>query len=242
MNRLAMCPLARHLRRHGHAVHLVAHDSVTGDLARSAGRLARAVEAVLQGTGASTGRTDGDARRSDCETPGARSGPHGASIPVAARADPTALRLAFVGHSLGGLVVLDALRRHPGWPPADVILLGVPFQGAAASTALRRLPIVGRHLARGLHDWSQQRAADSASAPACKRLCTLAGTQPLGLGRLLCRLDGPNDGTVTVAETVVPYASEAMHLPVSHTGMLFSRDVATQVLSWLGGSTPTRSP
>jgi hypothetical protein len=54
------------------------------------------------------------------------------------------------------------------------------------------------------------------------------------MGRLLYRgLPRPNDGLLTVKESAFPAAREHLALPVSHTGMLFSREVADQVGSFL---------
>jgi hypothetical protein len=68
---------------------------------------------------------------------------------------------------------------------------------------------------------------------------TLAGSQPLGLGRMVTDLPEPHDGTVAVEETRLEHARSCV-LPVSHTGMLLSREVATCVARFLrtgeGGS------
>jgi len=49
------------------------------------------------------------------------------------------------------------------------------------------------------------------------------------LGRVVARgLPTPNDGVVTVAETALAAACDRIVLPVSHSGMLFSRRVARQ--------------
>ena len=45
---------------------------------------------------------------------------------------------------------------------------------------------------------------------------------PFGLGRLVGKIDGPNDGTVRVEETRLTSAKEHLTLPVTHSGMVFS--------------------
>ncbi|HSH84055.1 MAG TPA: hypothetical protein VK979_02700, partial [Guyparkeria sp.] len=73
-------------------------------------------------------------------------------------------------------------------------------------------------------------------APAWQAANTLmiAGTRPLGPGRLLPEtLDGPNDGTVAVAETRVPGLAAHECLPVNHFGMLLSRLVAEMAIAFL---------
>jgi hypothetical protein len=56
----------------------------------------------------------------------------------------------------------------------------------------------------------------------------IAGTQPVGLGRLLAPFHEACDGTVAVSETRLPGATEHIELPVSHMGMLMSSRVARE--------------
>jgi hypothetical protein len=46
-------------------------------------------------------------------------------------------------------------------------------------------------------------------------------------------MDAPSDGTVLVEETDLPGATAQLRLPVSHTGLLFSAEVARQVAAFL---------
>ncbi len=61
----------------------------------------------------------------------------------------------------------------------------------------------------------------------------IASTRSLGLGGLLGGLPRPNDGTVAVAETRLPGASDFITLPVTHSGMLLSAACAAQVAHFL---------
>ncbi|MEE4143680.1 MAG: hypothetical protein V2I26_02695, partial [Halieaceae bacterium] len=45
--------------------------------------------------------------------------------------------------------------------------------------------------------------------------------------------DGPSDGTVTVAETIVPGMMDFLELPVGHTFMMWDDEVIAQVLFFL---------
>ena len=62
----------------------------------------------------------------------------------------------------------------------------------------------------------------------------LAGDHSIGLGHLFTSLEGPNDGAVTVAETRIPGLRDHIVLPVSHSGMLLSAEVARQSVAFLG--------
>src|SRR3989304_3462679 len=66
-----------------------------------------------------------------------------------------------------------------------------------------------------------------------ERLGVIAGTRPIGLGVLLGRLSGPNDGVVTVEETTIEGMSERILLPVGHSQMLISGRVAGQISAFL---------
>ena len=65
------------------------------------------------------------------------------------------------------------------------------------------------------------------------QLGIIAGDHAVGLGRLLGRFSTPSDGTVAVEETQLRGASDHCVLSVSHTGMLWSADVAGQIAEFL---------
>ena len=57
----------------------------------------------------------------------------------------------------------------------------------------------------------------------------IAGSRPLGLGLLAGGAGGPGDGTVGLHETVHKGLKDHLVLPASHSGLLFSTEVARQV-------------
>lgn len=137
----------------------------------------------------------------------------------------------FAGHSLGGLVVLDTLERRREVQAGNVLLLGAPVRGNFA----------GRRLAR--HGWGRWflgaseplwREGRGAHWTRPEPLGVLAGSLPLGLGRLFGPLPGASDGVVRVEETEVAGMRERIVLPVSHSAMLVSARVAAQAISFLG--------
>lgn len=136
----------------------------------------------------------------------------------------------FVAHSLGGLVVLEALRRAPQLNVASVLLLGAPVNGC----------IAGRRFAR--HGWgrwllgaSQPAWGEGRAGPWNRGvpLAVIAGSRPIGLGRALGRLPGVNDGVVTLEEAALEGMSAQLVMPVGHSEMLFSGRVAHQVIAFL---------
>lgn len=136
----------------------------------------------------------------------------------------------FVGHSLGGLVVLEALQQHAQVQVGRVVLLGTPVRGNLAG---RRF---GQHgwgrwfLGATAPLWSDGRAARWTRP---EPLGVVAGTMPVGLGRLFGALPGPNDGVVRVEETEVAGMRERVVLRVGHSVMILSARVARQVAAFL---------
>lgn len=140
-------------------------------------------------------------------------------------------RIHWVGHSLGGLVILHALEREPALPPGRIVLLGVPYRDSYAGRALDRSSLGARALGRSMREWLEIKKP--AHFPG-RDIGVIAGSVGVGLGRLVARgLPAPNDGVVTVAETELAAARDRIVLPVNHTGMLLSRRVAHQVGAFL---------
>ena len=140
-------------------------------------------------------------------------------------------RVHWVGHSLGGLVILHALEREPALPPGRVVLLGVPYRDSYAGRVLAGNTLGARALGRSMREWLE--SPKPAAFPG-REIGVIAGSVGVGLGRMVaCGLPQPSDGVVTVAETELEAACDRIVLPVNHTGMLLSRRVAHQVGAFL---------
>lgn len=142
---------------------------------------------------------------------------------------PTTLH--FVGHSLGGLVIYRFLERYPDQAPGRVVFLGTPSVASRAAVNAARMrwaaPLVGQCVAEELLT-QRERSWD---VP--RELGIIAGTRPVGLGRFVARFDEASDGTIAVAETRLPGATDHIALPVSHLGMLLSARVAREACEFL---------
>lgn len=136
----------------------------------------------------------------------------------------------FVGHSLGGLVVLEALNAHADVVAGRVVLLGTAARGCYAGRRLARHGPGRWFLGRSEELWKENRAAHWVRSEA---LGVLAGSLPLGLGRLFGPLPGVNDGVVRLEETSVEGMADRVVLPVGHSAMLISARVAAQVRAFL---------
>lgn len=134
-----------------------------------------------------------------------------------------------VGHSLGGLLILQMLEAGRWARPGRVVFLGTPLAGSAVARQASRWPgaslLLGNAvdpLLDGVRHWPEKR-----------QIGMIAGSRSVGLGRLTGGLPKPNDGTVAVAETQHDGLAGHITLPVTHTGLIFSEVVSRQLLSFL---------
>ncbi len=133
-----------------------------------------------------------------------------------------------VGHSLGGLIALAAIRGHALNVPRAVCL-GSPLSGSLVARRLGAIrgvrSVLGRSrglLADGLESWHGG-----------TQVGVIAGSRGVGLGFLAGRLQRPHDGTVAVAETRLPGIADHCVLPTTHSGLLFSSAAIAQTLAFL---------
>lgn len=137
----------------------------------------------------------------------------------------------FVGHSLGGVLILWMLSRVGFARAGRVVCLGSPLNGCRTAEAFGRLPggrrMLGKSIAVLLAGGGLQRWRGQAEVG------VVAGSRPLGLSRMVSRLPGLSDGVVTVEETRLDGAADHIVLPVSHMGMLISHETVEQTASFL---------
>jgi pimeloyl-ACP methyl ester carboxylesterase len=134
-----------------------------------------------------------------------------------------------VGHSLGGLVILRYLSCYGEQGVGRVVLLGTPVRACMAGLRLENMAAAQRLLGASREIW---RSLPEEYRPRCE-LGVIAGSKPWGLGSLLLRLPGTNDGVVRLDETEVAGMRDRIVLSVSHSGMLASTRVARQVATFL---------
>jgi pimeloyl-ACP methyl ester carboxylesterase len=136
-----------------------------------------------------------------------------------------------VAHSLGGLVACEAYARHPDLPAGRIVLMGSPVRGSRTARAVASHwygPAALGPLA--LAELAREREV---ACPATREVGVIAGSLPVGIGRVFAELPVPNDGTVCVDETELPGAASRIVHDVSHTGMLFSSAVANSAVKFL---------
>ncbi len=154
-----------------------------------------------------------------------------------------AMPIDLIGHSLGGLIIRDFVAHYPEWKIGRCVTLGTPHNGSVSGDYIWRLipAIVGK---------SYEQALDGTVAPLPKeiQLGVIAGNKAQGLGqpilayhnRKLRKADVEtpseklaHDGTVYISETKLISATDHIILPVTHTGMLVSKEVAKQAIYFL---------
>lgn len=135
----------------------------------------------------------------------------------------------FIGHSLGGVLVLDMLNRHPDVALSSAVLLGAPVRGCIAGRRLGGAR-VGRWMMGACGPlWEERPARWQREAP----LGVVAGTLPLGLGRVLGRMPCVNDGVVCVDETTVDGMTAQALVPCGHSMLVVSGAVGALVQRFL---------
>lgn len=148
-------------------------------------------------------------------------------------------RVHLVGHSLGGIVALEATRHARDLPRGHIVCLGPPLRGSSVARVLAGMPggrwLLGANrtaLVDGVAHWSARRPVG-----------VVAGQLPFGLGVSIGALTAPHDGTVAVEETRLDGLADHCTVAATHTGLLFSSAVADLTAGFLRNgrfTTPTR--
>jgi len=137
----------------------------------------------------------------------------------------TAAQLHLVGHSMGGLIILNMLSRYQDLPPGRIVLMGTPVKGSAVVRRLEKLP--GQKLLFGKA--REDLLEGFQHTPVDRETGMIRGTRAIGLGRVAVDHREPNDGSVAVSETQLDGLTDSVELPVAHSEMLLSNRVVEQV-------------
>jgi len=150
-------------------------------------------------------------------------------------------RLHFIGHSLGGIVILKMLEAYDDIPPGRVVCLASPMQGSCAVDGFARWPFARAALGAAICDdvlSTRQRKWDGR-----RDVGIIAGSLSIGIGRLFADFHEPSDGTLLVSETKLEGAKDHIIMPVSHTGIVFSIEATEQMAAFLkAGKFDTEGP
>ena len=139
-------------------------------------------------------------------------------------------KIHYVGHSLGGLVIRHFLHAYPKSPKGRVVTLGTPHQGSGAAHVINQFNLGSMFLGESLNSGLLGNTPDWAGK---RELGSIAGDVGIGMGMMFSGLDSPNDGTVSVEETLLENSSDHIQLSVSHTGLVLSKTAADETLNFL---------
>lgn len=142
-------------------------------------------------------------------------------------------RIHFVTHSLGGILVREYLDSSEIKGLGRVVMLGPPNQGSQVADTVNSLTFLEGLMPAAIGELGTgNNSIPIHLGPVSFELGVIAGT--FNWRRNLPGFpDEEGDGTVTVAETVVPGMLDFLELPVSHTFMIWSNEVARQAIHFL---------
>jgi len=132
---------------------------------------------------------------------------------------------------MGGRVILEALEQECALQAGRVLLLGTPVRGCMAGRRLACHAAGRWFLGESEELWRESDRHARWRRP--EPLGVIAGTLPLGLGRVLGRLPGINDGVVRLEETEIEGMAARVVMRIGHSAMLLSSRVAAQADAFL---------
>ncbi len=146
--------------------------------------------------------------------------------------DPT-VKIHFVTHSLGGIILREYLSNHPIENLGRVVMLAPPNQGSELAQRLKSYWLY--RLATG--PAGQQLGTDRSSlpkqlGPADFDLGVIAGDRSIN-PLFSAWIPGPDDGKVSVRSTQLTGTSDFLVVHHSHTWMAWTRQVNTAVIQFL---------
>lgn len=151
-------------------------------------------------------------------------------VDAAVAAAGGAVDLAFVGHSLGGLVIEECLRQRPAFEPFACVYVAVPHSGAVLCDLRKHwwpFPwIMGTGAALQL---SPGDAVHARPIPFVERSGAIVGDR----GEGNASIPGRDDGTVAVAEATLAGAADTIVVPRGHTSIASADETIRQVLHFL---------
>ena len=146
-------------------------------------------------------------------------------------------RVHFVTHSLGGIVVRCMLKNHDAAKLGKIVMIAPPNQGSALARLLLDGPFDWFPLEVG-HELKSQEHLNAICATPDTDVLIVAGTKSFDLKNPASwltrgRLEVPNDGTVSVAETKLAGVNKYLYVEDSHTGLLGNPTVVEAVVYFL---------
>ncbi len=144
-----------------------------------------------------------------------------------------AVKIHFVGHSLGGLVVRQYLQQHSMPAGSRLVMLSPPNQGSELVDLLMKVPLyrwitgpAGQEIGRG------PESVVTRLKPVEIDVGVIAGNLSINL-LFSAFMDGPDDGMVSVKSTMLPEMRDFIIVPNTHTFIMRDPLVMRQVAHFL---------
>jgi len=139
--------------------------------------------------------------------------------------------LHLIGHSLGGVIIMHMLDQFDDLPTGRIVMLGSPVNGSWVAQKVQDWPVISPLLAKSMP--SALSGEDIPEWSSGRDWGMIAGTKNQGLGLFTGGLPGEGDGSVLIKETQHPRQTEHITVNTSHTGLLFSKEVAKLTTAFL---------
>ena len=135
-----------------------------------------------------------------------------------------------VAHSFGGIITLHLFDQFPFNKRGRIVLLASPVNGSAVAKRMRANPMtrwmLGQSHVNGL-------SGDVPKWKGWQDIGVIAGNIPIGMGLVAGGPQLPHDGTVSIEETELKGATDAIIVRETHLSILMSAQVAKQVIIFL---------
>ena len=142
-------------------------------------------------------------------------------------------QVAFVTHSLGGILVREYLSGQEINGLNRVVMLGPPNGGSQMADYAESATLLKPFMPEAVTQLgTSEESVPRQLGPVSFELGVIAGTVNY-LPFLPGQPEGASDGTVAVTETIVSGMADFIELPVGHSLMMWDNDVLAQVLYFL---------
>lgn len=135
-----------------------------------------------------------------------------------------------VAHSYGGIITMHLFDQFPFNKKGRVVLLASPVNGSLVGKRINASPMTRWMLG---HSQVNGLTGDVPKWKGWQDIGVIAGNVPIGLGLVVGGPELPHDGTVSVEETRLKGATDAIIVRESHLSILMSSQVATQIVIFL---------
>ena len=140
--------------------------------------------------------------------------------------------LHVIGHSMGGVLLRQVFEQTPDPRPGRIIAIGSPFLDVWIGHRIKAINRFGYHLiGKTVHD--HIRRQNDPVWQGERDFGVIAGTYPLGIGRVFADLPPGSDGTILWDETRLQGIRDHVTIHLNHFSLLFSRRCTAYVARFL---------